>query len=218
MESPESKKRALDQVEEEVVVVPNSKKARTDELEVASCPICLDTYYEPQSFDCGHSICIACISTMQAAKTPVQCPECKCPGAYHPNYALARVVEKTFPEEWTARKTECELIMWTIAKEKSGMKVRIKDPNQHLPHLAVNQSEMLQIAKALDKANIWTSQRSSAFMANIFGDVTCVWSSGAASLLHNSSQAVCVSWGEKSVLWIVKHRRDASWLKEVSPS
>ncbi|CAK6444500.1 unnamed protein product [Pipistrellus nathusii] len=67
--------------------------------EELSCPICLDFFNDPVSIECGHNFCRRCL---RRSWTPADglflCPECRqpsAPGALRPNWALARLTEKT---------------------------------------------------------------------------------------------------------------------------
>lgn len=67
--------------------------------EELTCPICLDFFNDPVSIECGHNFCRRCL---RRGWTPADglflCPECRqpsAPGALRPNWALARLTEKT---------------------------------------------------------------------------------------------------------------------------
>ncbi|XP_054570888.1 E3 ubiquitin-protein ligase TRIM4 isoform X2 [Eptesicus fuscus] len=70
-----------------------------DLQEELTCPICLDFFNDPVSIECGHNFCRRCL---RRSWTPGDglflCPECRqpsSPAALRPNWALARLTEKT---------------------------------------------------------------------------------------------------------------------------
>ncbi|XP_012494333.1 PREDICTED: E3 ubiquitin-protein ligase TRIM4 [Propithecus coquereli] len=70
-----------------------------DLQEELTCSICLDYFEEPVSIECGHNFCRGCL---RRSWTPggglFSCPECRqpsAPAALRPNWALARLTEKT---------------------------------------------------------------------------------------------------------------------------
>ncbi|XP_045397341.1 E3 ubiquitin-protein ligase TRIM4 [Lemur catta] len=70
-----------------------------DLQEDLTCSICLDYFEDPVSIECGHNFCRGCL---RRSWTPggglFSCPECRqpsAPAALRPNWALARLTEKT---------------------------------------------------------------------------------------------------------------------------
>ncbi|XP_075851433.1 E3 ubiquitin-protein ligase TRIM4 isoform X2 [Microcebus murinus] len=70
-----------------------------DLQEELTCSICLDYFEDPVSIECGHNFCRGCL---RRSWTPggglFSCPECRqpsAPAALRPNWALARLTEKT---------------------------------------------------------------------------------------------------------------------------
>ncbi|KAE9547263.1 hypothetical protein FO519_009525 [Halicephalobus sp. NKZ332] len=62
------------------------------------CPICLDTYSDPRTLFCGHSLCFACLARLREACGDVKCPNCrkvtKVPSEGLPtNYGLQQAIE-----------------------------------------------------------------------------------------------------------------------------
>lgn len=55
-----------------------------------SCPICLETFENPQILNCGHSYCLRCINALkQHSPRTASCPECRQRIVrYTPNYSL----------------------------------------------------------------------------------------------------------------------------------
>ncbi|EAW76628.1 tripartite motif-containing 4, isoform CRA_d [Homo sapiens] len=70
-----------------------------DIQEELTCPICLDYFQDPVSIECGHNFCRGCLHRNWApGGGPFPCPECRhpsAPAALRPNWALARLTEKT---------------------------------------------------------------------------------------------------------------------------
>lgn len=63
------------------------------------CPICLDYFEDPVSIECGHNFCRGCLEQIMAtAGGSFPCSLCGQPSSsasLRPNWALARLVEKT---------------------------------------------------------------------------------------------------------------------------
>ena len=55
-----------------------------------SCPVCLETFENPQILNCGHSYCLRCINALlQHSPRTASCPECRQRIVrYTPNYSL----------------------------------------------------------------------------------------------------------------------------------
>uniref|UniRef100_A0A3Q2LCS9 Tripartite motif containing 4 n=1 Tax=Equus caballus TaxID=9796 RepID=A0A3Q2LCS9_HORSE len=70
-----------------------------DLQEELTCSICLDYFEDPVSIECGHNFCRGCLHRSWApGGRPFPCPECRqlsSPAALRPNWALARLTEKT---------------------------------------------------------------------------------------------------------------------------
>ncbi|XP_055148446.1 E3 ubiquitin-protein ligase TRIM4 isoform X1 [Symphalangus syndactylus] len=70
-----------------------------DLQEELTCAICLDYFQDPVSIECGHNFCRGCLHRSWApGGGPFPCPECRhpsAPAALRPNWALARLTEKT---------------------------------------------------------------------------------------------------------------------------
>ncbi|XP_012310975.1 E3 ubiquitin-protein ligase TRIM4 isoform X1 [Aotus nancymaae] len=70
-----------------------------DLQEELTCPICLDYFRDPVSIECGHNFCRSCLHrSWVPGGGPFPCPECRhpsAPAALRPNWALARLTEKT---------------------------------------------------------------------------------------------------------------------------
>nr|XP_010996856.2 LOW QUALITY PROTEIN: E3 ubiquitin-protein ligase TRIM4 [Camelus dromedarius] len=70
-----------------------------DLQEELTCSICLDYFEDPVSIECGHNFCRGCLHrSLAPGGTPFPCPECRqpsAPAALRPNWALARLTEKT---------------------------------------------------------------------------------------------------------------------------
>uniref|UniRef100_A0A2K6RL37 RING-type E3 ubiquitin transferase n=1 Tax=Rhinopithecus roxellana TaxID=61622 RepID=A0A2K6RL37_RHIRO len=70
-----------------------------DLQEELTCPICLEYFQDPVSIECGHNFCRGCLHRSWApGGGPFPCPECRhpsAPAALRPNWALARLTEKT---------------------------------------------------------------------------------------------------------------------------
>ncbi|XP_058425183.1 E3 ubiquitin-protein ligase TRIM4 isoform X3 [Diceros bicornis minor] len=70
-----------------------------DLQEELTCSICLDYFEDPVSIECGHNFCRGCLHRSWApGGGPFPCPECRqpsAPAALRPNWALARLSEKT---------------------------------------------------------------------------------------------------------------------------
>ncbi|XP_062944434.1 E3 ubiquitin-protein ligase TRIM4 [Cynocephalus volans] len=70
-----------------------------DLQEELTCSICLDYFQEPVSIECGHNFCRECLHrSWESGGGPFSCPECRRPStraALRPNWALARLTEKT---------------------------------------------------------------------------------------------------------------------------
>lgn len=200
---------------------PAGKKAKTgsDVMdEVASCPVCKDLYYEPQSFECGHTVCIECSEALykQLQSMYMVCPECKSSSQVHPNYALARVVEKTFPSEWAQRKQDCELLMWFVKKKRAGINVDVIDYRDNEPDKRMSKQDQLCILQALDKVDIWSKQSPSAsLLKEVFGHVTALslWTKvdTGGALLHEPGASIFeVRW--KSFALLIVKRPDVPWI------
>ncbi|XP_029802732.1 E3 ubiquitin-protein ligase TRIM4 isoform X5 [Suricata suricatta] len=70
-----------------------------DLQEDLTCSICLDYFEDPVSIECGHNFCRGCLHRSWApGGGEFPCPECRqpsAPAALRPNWALARLTEKT---------------------------------------------------------------------------------------------------------------------------
>ncbi|KAK2506815.1 hypothetical protein MC885_011434 [Smutsia gigantea] len=70
-----------------------------DLQEDLTCSICLDYFEDPVSIECGHNFCRGCLRRSWApGGGTFPCPECRQPSAsaaLRPNWALARLTEKT---------------------------------------------------------------------------------------------------------------------------
>lgn len=70
-----------------------------DLQEDLTCSICLDYFEEPVSIECGHNFCRGCLHRSWApGGGSFPCPECRHlspPASLRPNWALARLTEKT---------------------------------------------------------------------------------------------------------------------------
>lgn len=70
-----------------------------DLQEELTCPICLDYFKDPVSIECGHNFCRGCLKQNWApGGGSFPCPECRqlsSSASLRPNWALARLVEKT---------------------------------------------------------------------------------------------------------------------------
>lgn len=70
-----------------------------DLQEDLTCSICLDYFEDPVSIECGHNFCRGCLHRSWAPSGGAfPCPECRQPSgpaALRPNWALARLTEKT---------------------------------------------------------------------------------------------------------------------------
>ncbi|XP_023374352.1 E3 ubiquitin-protein ligase TRIM4 [Otolemur garnettii] len=70
-----------------------------DLREELTCSICLDYFEDPVSIECGHNFCRACLRRSWAQSScSFSCPECRQPsgpGALRPNWALARLTDRT---------------------------------------------------------------------------------------------------------------------------
>uniref|UniRef100_A0A2R8MB94 Tripartite motif containing 4 n=1 Tax=Callithrix jacchus TaxID=9483 RepID=A0A2R8MB94_CALJA len=70
-----------------------------DLQEELTCSICLDYFRDPVSIECGHNFCRSCLHRSRVPGSgPFPCPECRhpsAPTALRPNWALARLTEKT---------------------------------------------------------------------------------------------------------------------------
>ena len=199
---------------------PLGKQAKTGHAmdDIASCPVCRDLYYEPQTLHCGHSLCIECSEAIrkQAKSRYIACPECKSVSDAHPNYALARVVEKTFPDEWARRKQECELLMWFVFKERAGLSVNVIDYQNDNPDKRTTKADQLRILQALDKIDIWSKESPSAsVLKGMFGHGTALslWTKvdPKGAMVHEPGASILeVRWKSFSLL-IVK-RPDVAWI------
>nr|XP_036867755.1 E3 ubiquitin-protein ligase TRIM4 isoform X4 [Manis javanica] len=73
--------------------------AAEDLQEDLTCSICLDYFEDPVSIECGHNFCRGCLRRSWApGGGTFPCPECRQPSAsaaLRPNWALARLTEKT---------------------------------------------------------------------------------------------------------------------------
>ncbi len=205
---------------DEPVEAQPGKKAKTGDTmdEVASCPVCRELYYEPQSFECGHTVCIECSEALykQVKSMYMACPECKSTSQVHPNFALARVVEKTFPNEWAQRKQDCELLMWFVRKKRAGINVNVIDYRDDDPEKRMPKADQLRILQALDKVDIWSKQSPSAsVLKEVFasGTALCLWTKSDAkgALVHEPGASIFeVRWNSFALL-IVK-RPDVPWI------
>uniref|UniRef100_A0A2K6UIB3 Tripartite motif-containing protein 5 n=1 Tax=Saimiri boliviensis boliviensis TaxID=39432 RepID=A0A2K6UIB3_SAIBB len=70
-----------------------------DLQEELTCSICLDYFRDPVSIECGHNFCRSCLHrSCVPGGGPFPCPECRhpsAPAALRPNWALARLTERT---------------------------------------------------------------------------------------------------------------------------
>ncbi|XP_053412537.1 E3 ubiquitin-protein ligase TRIM4 isoform X2 [Nycticebus coucang] len=70
-----------------------------DLREELTCSICLDYFEDPVSIECGHNFCRGCLRRSWAPSScSFSCPECRqpsAPAALRPNWALARLTERT---------------------------------------------------------------------------------------------------------------------------
>ncbi|XP_027965674.1 E3 ubiquitin-protein ligase TRIM4 [Eumetopias jubatus] len=70
-----------------------------DLQEDLTCSICLDYFEDPVSIECGHNFCRGCLQRSWApGGGSFPCPECRqpsLPAAMRPNWALARLTERT---------------------------------------------------------------------------------------------------------------------------
>ncbi|XP_063808313.1 E3 ubiquitin-protein ligase TRIM41-like isoform X2 [Pseudophryne corroboree] len=76
------------------MAVSNPVKELEDEV---TCPICLDSFKDPVSIECGHSFCRACISqTWRGIRSNFSCPQCRKISKwkfFRPNRLVENVVE-----------------------------------------------------------------------------------------------------------------------------
>ncbi|XP_072406185.1 zinc-binding protein A33-like [Chiloscyllium punctatum] len=127
-------------------------------VEETNCPICLDSFTDPVTLDCGHNFCRCCITQSWEKKEIKSCPECReefPERNLRVNRALAKLAEKARklkldPKE-TRNKVHCEEhqeeLKLFCETDKKLVCYTCRDSREHRQHFFLPIKEAVEIYK-----------------------------------------------------------------------
>lgn len=100
--------KGIGECEMELAKVANTKRRIAQMSDDFDCVLCMKLLFAPVTTPCGHSFCRTCL--IRALDHNSCCPLCRTVlhiGSQHPiNVTLQSIIERNFPEEYTARRNE----------------------------------------------------------------------------------------------------------------
>eukprot|EP00062_Callorhinchus_milii_P026536 gi/632988757/ref/XP_007883284.1/ PREDICTED: nuclear factor 7, brain-like [Callorhinchus milii] len=133
--------------------------------EELNCPICLDSYNDPVSLECGHNFCRSCITRSWETQGENICPECRKVFAnrnLRPSYALGNLAQKaqkfSLSPTQTGIKLHCEkhqekLKLFCETDNKLICSI-CRDAREHRNHSFLPIEEAVEIYKDQVKASL----------------------------------------------------------------
>lgn len=128
--------KGIGECEIELAKLANSKRRIAQLSDDFDCVLCMKLLFAPVTTPCGHSFCRSCLA--RALDHNSSCPLCRSVlhiGCQHPvNVTLQSIIERNFPEEYAARKSE---VVYEGEQDLDSMPIfllgMVAFPNQQFP-------------------------------------------------------------------------------------
>lgn len=138
------------------------KRARPEPREPPTCDVCAEFLYRPYMFQCGHTLCQMCIFKV------AQCPMCNsAAGSPIRNFALEKILENDWPDEWKKASENSSLSGMISAYEA-------KHPGFKVSFSVVGQATNTQQLNCLEAAFMLCDDNSHAGLINVLQKFTCI--------------------------------------------
>ncbi|XP_060126980.1 zinc finger protein RFP-like [Zootoca vivipara] len=139
-----------------------------DSCDEFTCPICLDSFKDPVTIDCGHNFCHACLTQYcRACGKDIPCPQCReivQQRNFRPNRQLANVIEtvKRLQKNKQGVCAKHQVPLNLFCKEDAALVCLVCDrTRQHKHHVVVPAEDVATEYKEKIKACLKSLEKSS---------------------------------------------------------